>query len=93
MQCFIHVVMWRYVMIKNIPDIDLFKDKDFIFAPSTIKENDADEYIKQINETTEYMADYCGVADIIETFIIVDMKRYSWTTQILFNGKPKGMVV
>jgi hypothetical protein len=74
-------------MIKNIPDIDLFKDKDFNFAPSTIKEEDADEYIRQINETTEYTADYCGVTDIIETFIIVDMKRYFWMTKILFNGK------
>ena len=52
-------------MIKNIPNPKQYiQSKDFEFAPEYIQSVDADEYIKQINETTEYFADYCWLMNI-----------------------------
>ena len=60
-------------MIKNVPNPKSLvkKSKDFEFAPEYIPAADADEYIRQIRETTEYFADYCGSSEEIETSIIL----------------------
>ncbi len=72
-------------MIKNIPNPKQYiQSKDFEFAPEYIQSVDADEYIKQINETTEYFADYCGTSKVIETTIIIDNMKYSRFTNVLY---------
>lgn len=70
-------------MIKNIPDSKQYiQSKDFEFAPKCILAVDADDYIRQINETTEYCADYCGTSKLIETTIIKNNEKHSFFTVV-----------
>jgi len=66
-------------MIKNLPI-------DFVFAPLVLPLVLADEYIRQINVSTKYYAEYCGTSKIIETYIILDstegLSKQSWFTEI-----------
>jgi hypothetical protein len=72
-------------MILNVPELSTFisYEKDFDFAPESIRKEFADEYIRQINAQTEFDADYGGASDIINTYAIVGDRMITFTTKVI----------